>query len=231
MKIGNNIFQLFFCLFVFFVTSAQTNIPTNAKLYLPVLKSQIEEQWPNLSKPQYLAGQVEQETCISLTWPSCWNPHTELKTSREYGFGLGQITITSSFNNFTALQKLTDPTIKTWKWTDRYDPKFQLRALVDMDLVDYNYFKDIAATPEDQMAFMFSAYNGGIGGVMQDVRYCTALPNCDHRVWFGNVADNSLKQKTKVSGYGQSFFQINRGYVVNIFNVRSPKYIPYFLGN
>jgi hypothetical protein len=215
-------------LFTFFMTSAQTSVPANAKLYIPDLITQTNQVWPSMPQPVTLAGQVEQETCISLTWPSCWNPHTELKTSREYGFGLGQLTVTAQFNNFTALQKFNDPTIKTWKWENRYDPNMQLRALVLMDLVSFNEFKAIGATPTDQLAFMYSAYNGGAGGLIQDIKYCTALPNCNHKVWFGNVADNSLKQKTAVSGYGQSFFQINRGYVNNILNVRSAKYAPYF---
>lgn len=212
---------------------AQTKLPANAVIYLPVLKEQIGQVWPTLTQPQDMAGQIEQETCISLTWPSCWNPHTELKTSREYGFGLGQLTVTASFNNFTALQKMNDPTIKTWKWEDRYDPAMQIRAQLDMDLLDYNFFKPIALTDTDNLAFMFSAYNGGIGGLEEDIRYCTALPNCNHRVWFGNVELNSLKAKTKLgSAYGtQTPYGINRGYVTNVLTIRSQKYILYFKAN
>lgn len=228
--IGRYLTALIYLLFAAFLIPyayGQT-IPVNAKLYIPNLKTQVGQAWPTMPQPVLLAGQVEQETCVSLTWPSCWNPHTELKTSREYGFGLGQLTITASFNNFTALQKLNDPTIKTWKWENRYDPNMQLRALIDMDLLSFNEFKAIGLTTEDQLSFMFSAYNGGAGGLIQDIKYCTALPKCNHRVWLGNVADNSLKQKTAVKGYGQSFFQINRSYVTNILTVRSPKYAPFF---
>lgn len=210
--------------------SADTTIPANAKLYLPLLQTQIDQLWPTLTQPQDLAGQIEQETCISLTWPSCWNPHTELKTSREYGFGLGQLTITKEFNNFTALQKLDDPTIKTWKYQNRYDPSMQIRALIDMDLVDFKYAKLVGLTETDQLAFMFSSYNGGEGGLIADVRYCAALPDCNHRIWFNNVETHSLKSRTTVGGvYGQqSFFSINRTYVRNILLVRSTKYIPFF---
>lgn len=214
---------------ILLTTSAQTTyMPKNAITYIPVLKEEISQTWPEISQPQDLAGQVEQETCISLKWPSCWNPHTELKTSREYGFGLGQLTITSQFNNFTALQKLNDHTIKTWKWENRYDPSFQLRALIDMDLVDYKYFRNIGATDTDQLAFMFSAYNGGVGGLLEDIRYCQALPNCNHQIWFNNVSSNSLKAKTAIRGYGESFFQINRDYVNNILTIRSEKYSSFF---
>ena len=212
------------------MTVAQTSLPTNAKLYLPDLRTQIQQVWPTMPAPQYFAGQVEQETCISLTWSSCWNPHTDFKTSREYGFGLGQLTITPAFNNFTALQQMKDPVIRTWKWTNRFDPNMQIRAMLDMDLVDFNAFEMVGLTPTDQYAFMFSAYNGGAGGLEMHIQYCYSLPmsECNHRIWFNNVATHSWKSRVRVAGYGQSFFDINREYVSNILDVRSQKYLGFF---
>jgi len=74
------------------------------------------------------------------------------------------------------------------------------------------------------MAFTFSAYNGGFGGVLKDRVLCSKTPGCDSSKWLGNVENTSFRSRTSVKGYGQSFFDINRGYVRNIMVVRSPKY-------
>ena len=50
------------------------------------------------------------------------------------------------------------------------------------------------ATEADRLAFMLSAYNGGIGGILQDRRLCQK-PACDNSKWFGHVAVNSKKAK------------------------------------
>ena len=197
-------------------------LPPNALLYLPILVSEYHRNWPDIAIPSTLASQVEQETCISLRSKGCWNPHTELKTSREYGFGLGQITITRQFNTFTDVQKL-DPTLAAWKFSNRYDPTMQLRALVLKDKQGYQSVKG-SSDEASHLAFTFAAYNGGLGGLLSDRRVCAATPGCNQGVWFGNVEGTSLKAKSAASGYGQSFFQINREYVVNVMTVRRLKY-------
>jgi membrane-bound lytic murein transglycosylase MltF len=149
-----------------------------------------------------------------------------LKTSREYGFGLGQVTVTDKFNAFTEEQRL-DPSLKNWQWNDRYDPQMQLRGLVLKDRQLYNLILGVASDV-DHLAFAFAAYNGGLGGVLSDRRVCAATPHCDQRIWFDNVEHTSLKARVKVGGYGQSFFDINREYVRNILLVRSQKYRQFF---
>ncbi len=198
-------------------------LPPNALLYLPVLRAEVAQFWPGLATPSVLGAQVEQETCVSLKSRGCWNPHTELKTDREYGFGLGQITITSRFNVFNEVKAL-DPSLRAWAWADRYNPQLQLRALLLKDKQTYDYVTG-ARTPIDRLAFTFAGYNGGMGGVSSDRRLCQATPGCDSGVWFNNVERTSLKAKSVASGYGQSFFQINRGYVVNILRTRRGKYV------
>lgn len=199
-------------------------LPPNAQQHLPILIAEMKQYWPNAPLPAALAAQVEQETCPKLSSPICWSPHAELKTAREYGFGLGQLTITSRFNSFENVQ-LLDPSLKTWKWSQRYDPQMQLRAMV---LMDKNLFQRFtAATLVDQMAFALSAYNGGIGGVLNDKKLCGQIKHCDESRWFEHVEKKSFKQRIKVKGYGQSFYDINRGYVRSILKIRHAKYLPY----
>jgi len=203
-------------------------LPPNALKYAPTLVQEQQQRWTASPQPDTMAGQVEQETCISLKSPGCWNPHTELKTSREYGFGLGQVTVTSSFNAFNE-ERALDPSLKNWQWNDRFDPQMQLRGLVLKDRQLYQLVQG-AATDDDRLAFAYAAYNGGMGGVLSDRRVCAATPGCDSTRWFGQVEHTSLKARAAVSGYGQSFFDINRGYVHNILLVRSGKYQTFFKG-
>lgn len=197
-------------------------IPALATVYAPMLLTAIHAIWPAMPAPAMLAAQIEQETCYSLTHPKCWNPRAELKTTREYGFGLGQLTVTPAFNNFVEAKKW-DKSLANWQWEDRFNPDLQLKALV---AYDHNLFLQIrfGATVQDKLAFMFSSYNGGLGGLLKDRRMCAAIAGCDPEVWFGHVEQNSFRAKTAVSGYGKSFFAINREYVVNVMRVRREKY-------
>lgn len=197
-------------------------IPVLAQTYLPVLAAVIVALWPRMPDPPLLAGQIEQETCASLKHRKCWNPQAELKTDREYGFGLGQLTVTPKFNNFEAA-KTWDKSLAGWKWENRYDPTMQLRALVAYDRNLYSQIR-FGATDRDKLAFTFSAYNGGLGGLLKDRRICAATTGCDPDRWFGHIEYHSFRATKAVKGYGKSFFEINREYVHNIMNVRSEKY-------
>lgn len=198
-------------------------LPPLAQQHLPTLRVNLQVLWPDMPIPSALPAQIEQETCPSLKSPMCWNPRAELKTDREYGFGLGQITVTSRFNVFEEL-KVQNRGLQGWSWENRYDPAYQLMALIYKDRGHYRSIKG-AATPYDQVAFMLSCYNGGCGGLSQDRMNCRATPGCDPGRWFGHVERTSYKAKLAVKGYGKSFFQINREYVRNVLVVRRPRYL------
>lgn len=192
--------------------------------YLPVMVQEYRMNWnsPSLTELTYFAGQIEQETCTSLKSSGCWNPYTELKTSREYGFGLGQLTVTPKYDNFKAATQLS-PSLKNWSYSDRFNAQYQIRTIVFMN---YGVYKrlNVNIVGDDRYAMMFAAYNGGLGGVLSDIKVCESTPGCDPYKWFDNVEKTSLKAKTKVTGYGKSFFDINREYPRNIMFLRNRHY-------
>lgn len=204
-------------------------LPANAKLYLPMLKSEQQSWWADMTLPSALAAQVEQETCISLKSPRCWSPRAELRTSRERGVGLGQITKTARFDALSEMVASNKAALSGWGWdsANLYDPRYQLRALVLKDKQGWSVIRG-AASDSDRLAFTFASYNGGIGGVISDRKLCQGTHGCDAGRWFGHVERTSLKAKTVAVGYGKSFFEVNREYVRNVLVVRRTRYATYF---
>lgn len=220
-------------LFLVFAGRAAAAVPPRAEIYLPVLAREIASAWPALKVRSVLAAQVEQETCPSLTSPKCWNPRAELRTSREYGFGLGQLTLAyreDGSERFNAWREVRaqDAELARWLWADRYDARLQLRALVVTDRGCFARLRPLAADDLNALALCDAAYNGGFGGVLTERRLCAAAPACDPRVWFGHVERCSTKSRQKWRGYGASAFDINRGHVKAVMIVRRPKYIAWW---
>jgi hypothetical protein len=200
--------------------------PVKSLPYLPVLGQELAAHWPDISSCSTFAGQIEQETCPSLTSSKCWNPRAELKTTREYGFGLGQLTVTSKFDNFAAARGL-HPSLRDWEWPARYDAGRQIRTMILMDKGNYRrlpFVKD----GRERLAMMLAGYNGGMSGVLADRRLCAAIDGCNPDKWFGHVERHSLKNKVAARGYGKSFFEINRDYPRNILGVRRSHYTEWF---
>jgi hypothetical protein len=209
--------------------SRAETLPANAALYMPVLKSEQLAHWPGHPAPATLGAQVEQETCASLRSKSCWSPRAELRTSREQGLGLGQMTRAFKkdgsirFDALGDIKKAYPSQLAGLSWEKPYDPRLQLRALVLKDLQGFESVRG-AATAEDRLAMSYAAYNGGLGGLASDRKACAGTRGCDPGRWFGHVERTSLKAKTAVPGYGKSFFEINREYVRNVVFVRTVRY-------
>lgn len=205
------------------------DLPPGALKYAPVLVTEQRAIWPRMPEPWTLAGLVEQESCITLRHSKCWNPHAELKTPREYGFGFGQVTVayrpdgSVRFDKFSELRAQHE-SLRGWTWEARFEPSFQLRAVVLMNLDLWRRIPP-AASVEDHLAFMLSSYNGGLGSLLQDRRLCSNTAGCNSGKWFGNVEVHSLKSRRPNPGYGgRSWYEINRSHVRNVMLLRRDKY-------
>lgn len=209
-------------------------LPKAAPQHFEMLREVVDSKWHGFHTPSLFAAQIEKETCKSLTHSTCWTTKAELKTKREYGFGFGQLTITYDamgkvrFNKFEEVKRM-DASLKDWEFVDRYDAHRQMIALVVLNRYNYQALKGIeTATETDKIALTLAAYNGGLGGVLSEVRLCRVAKNCDPMKWFGNIETTTNKSKTRESGYGNSFADINRMYPYEILYTRRTKYVPYF---
>ena len=212
--------------------NVKTYVPKQAYALLPDLRSAQERVWPDAPMPSFLGAQVEQESCQSLTHSKCWNPMSQLKTSREWGRGLGQVTTSYRADGSVRFDKQAElraeyPSLRGWTIARWSDPDYQLLAIVEMDHGIYKRVAGATSTTE-RLAFTLSAYNGGESGVRQDRLLCRNTAGCEPDAWFGNVEKYSLKTRKVNAGYGESAFAINRGYVRNVIFLRRPKYEPFF---
>lgn len=199
----------------------------------PVFKKVIKNEFPtHLKYADYFAAQVEHESCASKK--KCWNERSQLFSyedlmsgrRREYGFGLGQITITKRFNNFEEIKK-KDKRLRNWRFDQRFDSYRQLIGLFVLDGVCFNQVKFAQDLP-NRYAMTFACYNGGFGHIVKDRKLCIlkGKNNCNPDMWFGNIELDSVKSKVRKHGYGKSFFEINREYPRDIMFRQNKKYKP-----
>jgi hypothetical protein len=206
--------------------SVETYIPSNAYKYLPVLKTEISKRLPSFKYPTYFAGLIEQESCISLTHSRCWKPDSELKTSREQGVGLGQITRAWDSNGKLRFDSLSDlknryySELKEANWSNiKYRPDLQIRMILIMVSNSLNYYKQIPDLYQ-RLAFADSAYNGGTKLLDKERITCGLVRNCDPNIWFNNT-EKQNSRGTKVLYGTRTAFGINREHVRNIFLLRA----------
>lgn len=210
----------------------KTFIPPKAVHLLPVLKTVIEHSFPDFVLPQYFAGLVEQESCITLTGYSCWNDKAQLKTSREEGDGLGQLTKAYSskgnvrFDSLTSMVKEHPSELHELTWNNiLIRPDLQLSAIVLMTRDNYKRLYEVK-DPIERVWFSDSAYNSGLKSVEDSRRLCSLIKGCNPQKWFNNVALTcTLSQKLI---YGRTPCSINRTHVSNIANIRMNKYKRFF---
>lgn len=216
-----------------FAQSIDKYVPENAKLYLPVLKTEVENTFPEVKYPYYFAGLAEQESCISLKHSRCWSPKSMLKTSREEGAGIFQLTRAYNTNGTTRFDSLNDLRAKHMEelrelaWGNVYQrPDLQIRSMLLMSKDNYKVFY-LVNDQKERLKMMDAAYNAGPGSVKKRRLQCGLTKGCDPQIWFDNV--ELMKTLSQKPIYGnRSPYMINNEHVDLIFNHRMGKYEPYF---
>nr|WP_199066026.1 hypothetical protein [Chromobacterium sp. ASV5] len=197
-------------------------LPANAYRNLPLVLSEQRSLWPDHPAPSVLAAQIEQETCPSLGSRQCWSERAELKTAREHGVGLGQVTRTARFDTLADLKRQHGKLLAGWSWSRPYDARLQARALVLQDKRCYQPLSGVA-NAEERLAMALNCYNAGPGMLAISRSRCAAQTGCDPARWFGHV--ERAEGPSRRVGYGQrSFYAISREYVSNIMLKRRPRY-------
>jgi len=206
----------------------RTFIPPAAEAHRAALTAERARHWPDHPAPELLPALIEHESCITLRHSRCWNAASRLKSAREEGAGLGQITRAwhpDGRTRFDALAEMRDrhPALREWTWANVYSrPDLQIRAVVLKSRDNFQALR-VVADPWQRLAFADAAYNGGLGGVTKERRACQVKAGCDPQKWFGHVEHACLKSRAPLYG-GRSACDINRHHVADVLLVRAPKY-------
>ena len=211
-------------------SSISTTIPANAYPLLPELKKEISIYWNTHPRPAYFGALIEHESCISLTHSRCWKPTSRLKTQREEGAGLGQIT--RAYNpdgsiRFDALTEMRNKhkDLRELSWSNIYTrADLQLRAIVLKSKDDYKALIGVS-DPIERLYFTDVAYNQGIGRTLKQRKTCGLKQNCNPQLWFSHVEKQCVP--TKVIYANRTACDISRHHVKDVFTVRLTKYKPH----
>lgn len=207
-----------------------THIPPRAFEHLPTVRAQVRDLMPGFASPHYFPALIEHESCVSLTHSRCWSPTSRLRTSREEGAGLGQLTRafredgSVRFDALADARRLDPRGLNELRWDTVYQrPDLQIRVIVLMTRQTYGRLTPLVPQHAPRLAMTDAAYNGGLGGLMNERRACAARPGCDANQWFGHVERTCLKSKAPLYGT-RSACDINRHHVHDVLVVRMPKY-------
>lgn len=203
-------------------------IPAAADAHRDTLRAELVQHWPAHPMPAAVPALIEHESCVTLRHPRCWSATSRLKSPREEGAGLGQLTRAWRPDGSLRFDALTDmrarhPALRELSWSNVYQrPDLQIRALVLMGRDNYAAL-DMIASPAERLAMADAAYNGGLGGVRTDRRACQVTAGCDPQRWWGHVERTCTKSRVALYA-GRSACEINRHHVSDVLRHRAPKY-------
>lgn len=211
----------------------RTYIHPNAKEYYPlIVESSSAYMGSAFAYPYYFPALIEHESCISLSHSKCWSPSSRLKTAREEGAGLGQLTKayradgTLRFDMLTSLSTQYKSELGLLTWKNVYTrPDLQIKAIVLLYRESYKSLWSVK-DPYERLKFADAAYNAPLSSVHKRRTTCGLRKDCDPQKWFGN-AETTCGLSTKVIYGTRSACDINNNHVVDVFNIRLPKYKKY----
>lgn len=213
---------LLFILYSGFVLAETDYIPKQAFQYFPLISSEASRLMPELKYKHYIPSLIEHESCISLKHKRCWNPSSELKTNRERGIGLPQLTIAYNKDGSVRFDKLTElaqahkQELKELSWLNVISrPDLQIRALILLVKENYSKLQGVKNSYQ-RLKMSDAAYNGGYGGLNNERIACGLAKNCDPQIWDNNVEKYCLKSKKILYG-NRSACTINRNHVFLVF--------------
>ena len=209
-------------------------IPSKAFIYGPIVYKEINRLIKDHPKKHYFYSLIEHESCIYLLHIKCWDPTSRLKTKREEGAGLAQLTRayrkdgSIRFDTINNLRKEYMEELKYLTWKNVYKrPDLQIKAMILLYRKNYNYLNKVIKDEISLLAMADAAYNGGLKGVNRDRSYCKLLKNCNKNIWFNNVEKTCTKSK-KILYANKNACDINRYHVRDVLLIRINKYLDYY---
>ena len=211
--------------------SYKTYIPENAKKLIPILYKESTRLLPNFDFYPYFPALIEHESCITVCSKRCWNAKSRLKTSREEGAGLGQITRAwrhgkLRFDTLATLKRKYRKELNELTWKNIYDkPALQMRAMLLLWKDNYKRLpKSISFV--NKLAFSDASYNQGYYRTYKDRQLCKLKKGCNPKIWFGNVENTCTASHKPLYGR-RSPCDISRHHVLDVFT-RIRKYYFYY---
>jgi hypothetical protein len=198
--------------------SIGAEIPDRAKALLPVLSGAVNQHWPNAPLRHIPAGQVEQE--------SSWKQAATLKTSRELGRGLVQLTIAYRADGSERFNAYKDAVrfkaLAAWDWRkDPYNTHYQLTYLVLTDRSNFALVRPHMINDEEAFRAALVCYNAGQGRWLSRRAMARSMGLPADR-WAGGL-ELAHGSKEDVLLYGRALWQAVNEYPRVIFS-RSEKY-------
>ena len=209
----------------------KTYIPKNAIKLIPILDKESKRILPNFKFYPYFPALIEHESCITLCSKRCWNARSRLKTSREEGAGLGQITRAwrhgkLRFDTLANLKRRYRKELNGLTWKNIYGkPALQIRAMLLLWKGNYKRLPN-SISFVNKLAFSDASYNQGYYRTYKDRQLCKLKEGCNPKLWFNNVEKTCTASHKPLYGR-RSPCDISRHHVRDVFTRISKYYIYY----
>lgn len=212
------VIALLITILVLAIPSAHASTLDNARPYLPILSESLDKGWPAAPLRHIPAGQVEQE--------SSWKERATLKTSRELGRGLVQMTIAydkSGKERFNIYRDaVRNKLLKEWDWRrDPYNVRYQLTFLVLQDRANFDQVRPYFANDGEAWKGALVCYNAGAGRWLQRLKNARRM-GLPTNIWDGGL-DRAYGKGEAALLYGRPLYVAVNEYPKVIFG-RAEKY-------